>query len=155
MSTKPSRNVTVGDFTLNNDAIFPWTVYVHVPNAAGTGKDKVKFSVEFKHVTPQRRLELLREFRDKAEERKRLEAIPDSDKTDEDIELIDQVLSFESMLLDEAVVRILKGVRDPNTKEDISTHEGTKAGMISNSWARDAMLHHYQIALQSRSAEGN
>lgn len=155
MSTKPSRNVTVGDFDLNNDAVFPWTVYVHVPNAQGTGKMKVKFTVEFKHVTPERRLELLQEFRAQAEERKRLENIPDGEKSEDDIELIGQVLSFERMLLEETVVRFLKGVRDPKTKEDISTHEETKGKMFSNAWARDALLNDYQRALQGRSAEGN
>ncbi|MEQ1512978.1 MAG: hypothetical protein ABL934_09890 [Lysobacteraceae bacterium] len=154
MSTKPNRNVTIGDFVLNNEALFPWTVYVYVPNAAGTGKTKAKFGVEFCHVTPERRLELLQDFREKAEERKRLEEIPDGDKTDEDIEAIRQVLSFELMLLQETVARFTKGIRDPQGN-DVSTDEATKAQMFSNAWARDALLYSYQQALQGRSAEGN
>ena len=154
MSTKPSRNVTVGDFVLNNDAVFPWTVYVHVPNAAGTGKTKAKFGVEFRHVTPERRLELLQDFREQAEERKRLENIPDGEKTDDDVDAIRQVLSFERMLLEETVAGFTKGIRDPQGN-DVSTDESTKAQMFSNSWARDALLYTYQVALQGRSAEGN
>lgn len=154
MSAKPTRNVTIGDFVLNNDAIFPWTVYVHVPNASGTGKNKVKFGVEFRHVTPERRLELLQDFRDKAEDRKRLENIPDSEKSDDDVVAIREVLSFEHMLLEETVVGFTKGIRDPQGN-DISASDSTKAQMFSNAWARDALLYSYQLALQGRSAEGN
>lgn len=154
MSTKPARNISIGDFILNNEAVFAWTVYVYVPNSAGTGKTKLKFGVDFMHVTPERRLELLQEFRDKAEERKRLEDIPDGEKSQEDIEAIRQVLSFERMLLEETVVRFTKGIRDPQGT-DVSAAEETRAKMFSNSWARDALLHAYQLALQGRSAEGN
>ena len=154
MSTKPARNISIGDFILNNEAVFPWTVYVFYPNPSGTGKDKLKFGVEFKHVTPERRLELLQEFRDKAEERRRLEEIPDGEKSQEEIDAIREVLSFERMLLGETVVSFTKGVRNTQGK-DISADEGTRQGMFSNSWARDALLHAYQKALEGRSAEGN
>lgn len=154
MSTKPTRNVAIGDFILNNEARFAWTVYVFVPNAAGTGKTKLKFGVEFIHVTPERRLELLQNFRDKAEERKRLEEIPDAEKSDQDVEAIRQVLSFELMLLEETVASFTKGIRDTQGK-DISAEEGTREKMFANAWARDALLYSYQQALQGRSAEGN
>lgn len=154
MSSKPARNISIGDFILNNEAVFAWTVYVYVPNKAGTGKTKLKFGVEFMHVTPERRLELLQEFRDKAEERKRLEDIPDVEKSQEDIEAIRQVLSFERMLLEETVVRFTNGIRDKQDK-DVSADEDTRAKMFSNSWARDALLYSYQKALEGRSAEGN
>lgn len=152
--TRPSRNTTIGGFVLNNDATFPWTVYVHVPNASGTGKDRVKFKAIFKHVTPERRLQLLEDFQAQIRERERLSSIPDQDKSDADIQTLREALSFERMLLEEVVPRFDSGILD-GEGNDISQAEGTRGGMFANSWARSALLQAYEQALQGRAAEGN
>jgi hypothetical protein len=148
-------NTVAGDFVLNNSCVFPWTVRVFVPNAKGDGKkDAAKFKVEFRHVTPEERLQLLEDFRREIDERKRLESIPDEDKSPEDVEAVRKLISFENLLLDRVIERVLSGVRD-GQGTDISQDPATKGQLIANAWARDALLQAYEQALRSRSPEGN
>lgn len=150
----PSRNQQVGDFVLNNDAVFAWTCYPYVPQAETAGKKKMRFGVEFKHVEPERRMEILEEFRARMRQREAIEAKPHEDLTDDEMAVLREVLSFEKLLLEEVVVRFTKYIRDKDGN-DISEHPETRANMLNNSWARDSLLVNYQQALSSRSPEGN
>lgn len=154
MSNRPSKNLTVGDFILNNEAAFAWTVKVFVPNENGDGKRALKFKVEFVHVTPEERMQMLEQFQEQLAEKARLQKLADEERTDEDVAALRAVLSFERMLMERVVNRFISGVRNASG-EDISQLESTKAGMLSNAWARDALIQAYQQALQGRSAEGN
>ncbi len=154
MSNRPSNNVVAGDFILNNDAVFPWTVKVWVPNEKGDGKRALKFRVEFVHVTPEERMQMLEQFQEQLAEKTRLQKLADEERTDEDVAALRAVLSFERMLMERVVNRFISGVRNA-AGEDISQLESTKPAMLSNAWARDALIQSYQQALQGRSAEGN
>lgn len=149
MSRTSARNTVVGAFVLNNEATYPWTIYVHVPGS--NGKHKVKFKAEFRHVTPERRLEILQEFREAL--RQRESAAQGSDAQDDDVSVLKDALSYERMLLDEVLIGF-SGIIDMN-KAEIPFNDDTKAMLLSNSWARDALLAGYHTSLQGRSAEGN
>lgn len=150
MTIKP-RNQQVGAFDLNNDETYPWTVYVFKPSPTGGAKVKTKFKAEFKHVSSERRLEILQEFRDQARKREELQVR--GVQSDEDVEALSNVLTFESMLLGEVLVGF-SGIVDKD-RNDLPCNDDTKAMLISNSWARDATLYAYNVSLQGRSAEGN
>ena len=145
-----SRNVQVGAFVLNNDATYPWTVNVHTPSPKG-GKLKTKFKAEFKHVTPERRLEILEEFREQL--RKREQVAEDGAAGDDDVQQIKDVMSFERMLLQEVLIGF-SGIKTPDGSDLANTPENIGL-VLSNSWARDALLQAYNVSLQGRSAEGN
>lgn len=149
-----TKNQTVGNFVLNNDAVYPWMVYAWVPKPDGSGKVKTKFQVEFKHASPERRLELLDEFRDRLRQREALESQNLGELSDDEANIMRDGVSFEQTLLNDVVVRFLKHVVDRDGN-DISQNEGTKEAMLRNAWARDALLAAYQISLQGRNPEGN
>lgn len=143
----------VGIFILDNDAVFPWNIYVHVPNPNKPGeKQKFKLPVEFKHVTPERRQEILETWRDHELERARIgteEAIRDTD----DVETLREIVSFERAMLNEAVHRF-PNVLGPDGKQLPDTDE-TKQAVLSNAWAISAALPAYRQFLSGLSAEGN
>lgn len=149
MAKTNAKNTTTGPFVLNNEATYPWTVYVFVPSANG-GKNKLKFKAEFKHLTAARRLEVLNTFRDNLKARAGLE---DSQSEDAPEVTVKDVASFEELLLDEVLLGF-SGIVDASG-QDVPFNEDTKAALISNSWARDALLHAYQQSLVGRSDLGN
>lgn len=146
-----SSNQQVGAFLLNNDATYPWNVHVYTPSPTGGAKVKSKFKAEFKHVSPERRLEILQEFREQVRKREELQAR--GVQNDDDVEVLSNVLTFESMLLDEVLISF-SGIVDKDRNE-LPCSADTKAALIANSWARDATLYAYNLSLQGRSAEGN
>lgn len=150
---KPTTTAQIGDFVLNNDAEYDWTVYPLVPGARGK-RDKLRIGARFKHVPATRRIEILDEFRENMKRR----AKPAGD-SGEDINEVDElsvakdVLSFEGLLLDEVLIDF-KHVRDANGNAVPCTPE-TKQMLLENSWARSALFNGYMQSLQSRDDTGN
>ena len=113
--TKPQKQ-QIGEFVLNNDATYDWTVYPEIPGKGGT-RVKVKIGATFKHVTPERRVAVLEEYRnlvkERAKKRDRDEPNDDQDSNEgnDDIEAVRQALGFEGSLLNEVLIGF-KYVRD-------------------------------------------
>lgn len=148
--SKPSRNnQTVGAFVLNNEALYPWTIYVHVPGARG-GKEKLKFKAEFRHLSSERRLQVLENFKNNLKART---AVNDAPQSEDAVDTLKDVASFEDMILDEAL-QGFSGIVDAQG-DALPYNEETKKQLISNSWARDALLFGYQQSLVGRSDLGN
>lgn len=150
------QNQTVGAFVINNEAEYPWTVYVYVPNPKGGGKLKTKFRVLFAHMTPEERMGLLEEFRDYLKKKAMAESgdFPqDGEAAEAAIDLKREVTSFEDMLL-RRVVRGFDGIMTPDRSE-FPFNDENRDKLISNSWARDAMVHAYSQSLVGRSDQGN
>lgn len=150
MAKKPQQQ-TVGIFVLDNDAVFPWTISVYMPNPNKPGeKQRYKLPVEFRHISPERRIEILEEWRDHELERA---SIGDSPKNDEEVQVLKDVQSFERAMLSEAVVRF-PGVLDKD-KQPLPDTEETKQAVLSNAWAISAALPAYRQFLDGHSAQGN
>jgi hypothetical protein len=148
---KPQRPQIVGIFVLDNDAVFPWTAYVHVPNPNKPGeKQKFKLPVEFRHITPERRVEILEEWRDTNLAR---EEIGEQPQGADEVDVIKKAISFERMLLNEAIARFPE-VRAPDGGKLPDTDE-TKQAVLSNNWAVSALLPAYKTFLLGHSSEGN
>lgn len=153
---KPSTTATtkVGDFVLNNEAEYDWTVYPHVPGAKGK-REKLRIGARFKHVTAERRIQILEEFREHYKQRSKAKSgesgVDVND--DEDVDAVKSVMSFEGAMLDEVLVDF-KHVRDTDGNEVACTPE-TKAMLLQNSWARSALFTGYMQSLQSRDDSGN
>ena len=154
MSKTSTKSTTaVGDFVLNNEAEYDWTVYPHVPGDKGK-RQKLRIGARFKHVTAERRIEIMEEFREKLKQRAQSKTADGIDINDEDdIDVVKSALSFEGLLLEEVLISF-KHVRDKDGNEVESTQE-TKAQLISNSWARSALSAGYMQSLQSRDDSGN
>lgn len=149
MSKTTRSNTTVGAFVLNNEAVYPWTIYVYVPTTNG-GKQKVKFKAEFKHLTAERRLQVLEEFKANLQART---VVGDTPQTEDAVDAHKEITSFEELLLGEVLLGF-SGIVDVN-KQDLPFNDETKTALISNSWARDALLYGYQQSLVGRSDLGN
>ncbi len=150
MAKKPQQQ-PVGIFILDNEAVFPWTIPVHVPNPAKPGeKLKYKLPVEFKHISPERRQEILEEWRDRELARASVGDVP---RDTDDVETLAEVISFERAMLNEAVVRF-PGVLGKD-KQPLPDNDETKQAVLSNAWAVSAALPAYRNFLNGHSAEGN
>lgn len=150
MAKKPQPQ-TVGIFFVDNDAVFPWTIPVFMPDPKKPGeKLRYKLPVEFRHVSPERRLEILADWRERELERMR---IGDTPADDDEVQVLKDIVSFERCLLNEAVVRF-PGVLDKN-KEVLPDTDETKQLVLSNAWAVSAALPSYKQFLIGHSAEGN
>lgn len=150
MSKQSAAKQQVGAFVLNNDATYSWTVYVFIPKANGGGKTKTKFKVEFRHVSRERKTEILEEFRAQL---KRRELLTESPQSDDDIDAVKEIASFQQLLLEEAVVSF-SGVVD-QAGQEVPCTEATKKQLLSNAWASDAIMAAYTTSLQGRSDQGN
>lgn len=149
-SSSKQQNQAVGAFVLNNEAEYPWTVFVHVPKASGGGKAKTKFKAVFRHVSQERRMQLLEELRTRLVEQRQLQTNPqDEDATD----AVRDVISFQRSVLDEALVSF-SGIVDA-AGDEVPCTEDTKAALLENAWAQDALMAAYTTSLQGRSDEGN
>lgn len=152
-ASKTTTNTKVGDFVLNNDAEYDWTVYPNVPGAKGK-REKLRIGARFKHVTAERRVSIMEEYRDRLKTRAKPKGDDGIDLNDDDeVDAVKELLSFEGLLLEEVLVDF-KHVRDTDGNEVACTSE-TKAQLISNSWARSALIHGYMQSLQSRDDTGN
>ena len=77
----------------------------------------------------------------------------DTPQTEDAVDAHKEITSFEELLLGEVLLGF-SGIVDPN-KQDVPFNDETKAALISNSWARDALLYGYQQSLVGRSDLGN
>ncbi|MBI2397738.1 MAG: hypothetical protein HYV17_08060 [Xanthomonadales bacterium] len=160
MSPKANKQ-QIGEFILNNDATYDWIVYPEVPGKNGA-RVKVKIGATFKHVTPERRVEVLEEYRklvkERAKRRDRDEPAPvDEDESQgsgvDDVEAVKQALGFEGSLLSEVLIGF-KYVRDPQG-QPVEFNDETKAALLANSWARGALFRGYIKSLSDRDDAGN
>lgn len=153
MSKQRSANTSVGDFVLNNDAEYDWTVYPYVPGEKGK-RTKLRIGARFKHVTAERRVEILEQYRENMKLRAKGPTDSGEDVNEaEDLEVVKAALSFEGLLLDEVLINF-KHVRDKDGNEVACTPD-TKAMLISNAWARNALATGYMASLSSRDDAGN
>lgn len=152
---KTSTNTKVEDFVLNNEAEFDWVCYPHVPGNGGH-RTKMRIGARFKHVSDERRVEVMEQFRENIKARAKLAEKGQEDGAeveDSDIETVKQIVSFEALLLEEVLISF-KYVKDVHGKAVECTPE-TKSQLISNSWARKCLLRGYQQAMDSRDDSGN
>jgi hypothetical protein len=151
-------NTKVEDFVLNNEAEFDWVCYPHVPGDGGH-RTKMRIGARFKHVSDERRIEVMEQFRENVKARVKLAEKAEkgeeggAEVEDDDIQTVKQIVSFEAMLLEEVLVSF-KYVKDPKGNAVLCTPE-TKTQLISNSWARKCLLRGYQQAMDSRDDAGN
>lgn len=144
---KPKQQI--GAFVLNNDATYDWAVYPEVPGVGGK-RTKVKIACVFLHVSPKRRVEIMEEWR----EHMKLHQEASKNREDgDDVDAASALLSYEEMLLQEVLVSF-SNVKDPQGN-DLPCTDETKTALISNSWARDALMKGYFQSLKSRDSEGN
>lgn len=149
MSKTTKTKVQIGAFVLNNDATYDWSVYPEVPGPGGK-RVKVKIGCQFKHVSPQRRVEIMEEWRERLKARE--SAAKDAEQGDE-VEAATALLSYEEMLLQEVLVSF-SNVRTP-AGDELECNDETKSQLIANSWARDALMKGYFQSLKSRDDQGN
>ncbi len=149
MSKIKPINATVGAFVINNEATYPWVVYVYVPNEKGGSKLKVKFKATFKHLSSDRRVEILEEFRQQLESRKDQNSPQDDDQVDN----AKSAVNFEALMLKEVVVGF-SGIKTPSGEDFVFSEENLDT-LLNNAWARDAMTHAFLNSLKGRSDEGN
>lgn len=165
MASKNNIGASVPAFVLDNNLTYEWTIPVFVPFKGG--RRKTKFTAIFKHVSPQRRQEILVEMREQmkqqAEARELLQRAESGDGDieqleDDVIELAGRVISYQSALMEEVLVG-WNGIKTP-------APEGEKAGelafsdeardqLLANSWAASALMERYEISLKSRDDKGN
>jgi hypothetical protein len=149
MSRNSTVNTTIGAFVINNEAIYPWTVHVFVPNPSGGKKLKTKFKAQFKHLSSERRAVLLDEFRAQLDAR----ATENNPQDDDQAVSAKEALSFESMMLKEVLVGF-SGIKTPSGDEFEYNDENLDK-LVKNSWARDALTAAFLVSLKGRSEEGN
>lgn len=147
--SKSQQNQTVGAFVINNEAVYPWNVYVFTPKPNGGGKIKTKFKAKFKHLSSERRVALLDEYR----EHLKSSATNDTPQDDDQADVAKKALTFEEILLSEALVGF-EGIKTPDGSEFESSEEN-KQLLLSNAWARDALMAAFITSLRGRSDEGN
>lgn len=149
--SSPARknNVTVGAFVINNEATYDWNVYVFVPKAKGGGKEKVKFKATFRHLSSDRRVEILDEFRAQLE----LENEKNNPQDDDQVDKAKRAVNFEALMLKEVVMGF-SGIKTPSGDE-FSFNEDNLDLLLNNAWARDALLYAFLNSLKGRSDEGN
>jgi hypothetical protein len=142
-------NPTVGAFVINNDATYPWTVFVYVPNDKGGKKIKTKFKATFKHLSSERRTVILDEFRESLKPSDVDSSQQDEEKTSD----AEKALSFEQMMLKE-VVKGFSGIKNPDGTE-FEFNDDNLTVLLHNAWARDALMGAFLTSLKGRSDEGN
>lgn len=143
---RQKTNERIGDFVLNNEAEYDWNVYPHAPDGRG-GRKKFKIKCRFRHITRDRRVEVLQEHRE------RVEALRQAKGSDDELDLQKGVNSFEVELLREALVSF-SGVVDAQGAPVPCTDE-TKDLLLANDWARSALLDGYIKSLSGRDDTGN
>lgn len=143
--------MSLPNFVLDNSYEFDWPVKAQVPIA---GKHKTfGFTARFRHVEPERRLEILEEHRRRAMARN--ERLLDvSGDLDDDAEAAeDDNPTFEQDLLTEVLVGF-SGILDKD-KNPVEFNDDSRDALLRNDFARNALLKAYMAALNGRAPEKN
>lgn len=141
MSTKKPQNTP---FVFDIDATFQWPVVIPVPSSSNVGqKVTTRFIAEFKHVSQERRLEILSEHR---EEMKRYADAP----ADEQIE---GLFNLSQRVLNEVFVGF-KGIVDRDQVAVPFTPE-TKEGLITHQMVWPRIFKAYNEAIGQQDSRGN
>ncbi len=141
MSKKTTQNTP---FVFDTDATFQWPVVIPVPSSSNPGqKITTRFIAEFRHVSQERRLELLGEHR---EEMKRYQDAP----ADEQIE---GLFNLSQRVLDEVLVGF-SGIVDRDRNPVAFTPE-SKQGVITHQMVWPRVFKAYNEAIGTQDSRGN
>lgn len=145
----------ISPFVLDIDATFQWPVTVHVPSSNVGKKLTTRFIAEFRHVSQERRLEILSEHR---EEIKRLqksisadsaEAQPEQDAEDQ----IQGLFNLSQRVLDEVLVGF-QGIIDRD-KRPIEFSPEVKQSLITHQMVWPRIFKAYNEAIGTQDSRGN
>lgn len=143
-----SRKQTVGVFVLDNDLTYPWWIYVYSPDGKG-GTAKTKFKAEFRHLSPDRRQQIMEHYQDQLAEQR------DAEDSDDLVKTSSQLKSFQHALLHEVTLNV-SNLRDAEGQDLTFDSDDPKfEQLLDNSWARSALFDGYMRSLQSRAPEKN
>ncbi len=147
--------MSLPNFTLPKDHTFEWSVKVWVP--IDGEKKPAKFTAVFKHVSPQRRLEILETFRDI--QKARAEDILDERPADQDEETEATPkhrdhLTFEADLMMEVMVGWKDNLRN-EMGEPLEFSPEHRQRLLEFDPARTACMEAYMRALNGRVPEKN
>ncbi len=141
----------VGAFVLDNDLEYPWWINVYVPDGKG-GRHRVRFRAYFVHLSPDRRKQILEEYRDLVAEHRKAK---DRDIEDDLVDAVEEIKTFQHHLLIEATRRIDKMLDTKGNKLDFTVDDPMFDQVLDNTWARQALAEHYMESLTSRKPEKN
>ena len=154
MATEARKNEKIADFEINDSLEFDWTVYPHVPKPGGGGKEKMKLKVRFRHVTRDKRFELLEKVREIM--RKRALESTKNPQSEDEIDAAKDLTTFQDNLLDEAIVGIYARDKESQApKYTLVTDRDFVRNFITNEIAANPLIDGYRIALSGRDDLGN
>lgn len=145
--------MSLPNFVLDNSHEFTWPVKVPVPIE---GRHKTfQFKARFKHVTPERRLEILEDFQEEAKARNQRLLADEAENAadDAETEIEKEHPTFEQDLLSEVLIGF-EGIND-TSGEPVEFSEASRDALLQNDFARTALLKAYMAALNGRVSEKN
>ena len=147
-----AKRQQVGAFVLDNESEYSWFVKFYVPSGRG-GQSLVKFKAIFRHLSEQRRQEILEEHRDFLRNRQTILDEADYADDDENVDTARELLTFEEQVLRESLVGF-SGIKDKDRNEVAFNEESLDMAM-QNSWFRSATFSAFMQSLGTRKVSGN
>lgn len=138
------KQTQVSPFVFDTDSTFQWPVTVPVPSDSNPGqKLNTRFIAEFRHVSQERRIELLAEHR---EEMKQLQAAPAEEQ-------IEGLYSLSQRVLDEVLVGF-KGIVDRD-RNPVPFSADAKQRLITHQMVWPRIFKAYNEAIGQQDSRGN
>lgn len=143
-------NQTFDPFMLDTEAVFPWPVVVKVPDPNRPGvKVPTKFIAVFKHVSEERRIEIIQEHRDHLRELQRSE----EDQRSDDDHQLGALFSLSQRVLDEVLVRCERIV--DRERKPLEWTDAVKRALVTHQMVWPALFKSYQEAITQEDRKGN
>ncbi len=158
MTTKSKFNRTYAPFVLDTDSTFRWPVIVKVPDADKLGsKVKMQFEARFRHVSEERRMQILAEHRRALAKLRDTTAAGDEDEDDDASEgtpsEIEMAFGLSQKVLNEVLDRcegIVSADRNP-----VEWGPEVKRALIVHQMVWPALYAAYMEAIAQQDAKGN
>lgn len=138
------KQTQITPFVFDTDSTFQWPVTVPVPSDTNIGqKVSTRFIAEFRHVSQERRMELLAEHRDAM---KQLQDAPAEEQ-------IEGLFNLSQRVLDEVFVGF-KGIVDRD-RNAVAFSPEAKQGLITHQMVWPRIFKAYNEAIGQQDSRGN